>query len=243
MTFHQIRIFSAIARRRNVTKAAGDLRISQPSVTYQLKLLQEEFGLKLYRKNPRGIGLTADGRSLLEEIEPIMRQMEVIKAKFGQTTTGTNPGALIIGGSNGPSSWFLPSLASRFRETHPDVQITLRLESSLTLEEMVQNGEIEIAVVTAHSNSSRLTYEHCRQEKTVFFAPPEVRFPRPELSMAELAQTPLILFKRGKAGATAQLLNQMAKAGIRANVAMRCESVDAVKNAVQSGMGLGMLYR
>jgi len=66
MTLHQLKIWTIVAKRQSVTKAADELRIRQPSVTQQIKLLEREYGLNLYTVNGRGIELTPAGRLLLK---------------------------------------------------------------------------------------------------------------------------------------------------------------------------------
>src|SRR6266850_2599916 len=111
LTLHQLKIFSSIAKFLNITKASAELHISQPSVSQQVRLLQEEYGAKLYQKNGRGIKLTEEGRLFLKEIEPILAQVDLLKKKFG---THPQEGSLTMGGSHSPSASFLPLLASLF---------------------------------------------------------------------------------------------------------------------------------
>ncbi len=66
MTLHQLKIWTIVAKRQSMTKAADELRIRQPSVTQQIKLLEREYGLNLYTINGRGIELTQAGRLLLK---------------------------------------------------------------------------------------------------------------------------------------------------------------------------------
>ncbi len=66
MTLHQLKIWTIVAKRQSMTKAADELRIRQPSVTQQIKLLEREYGLNLYTVNGRGIELTPAGRLLLK---------------------------------------------------------------------------------------------------------------------------------------------------------------------------------
>jgi DNA-binding transcriptional LysR family regulator len=242
MTLQQLRLFSAIAKHGNVTKAARELRISQPAVTYQLKLFQEEFG-RLYDRTAQGIRLTTHGRLLLRDADDVLSRADGITAKFGIAKARGARALLVIGGSNGPSASLLPLAAARLRETHPDVEVDLRCLNSLVLEAMVKSGEIEIAVVTSHTRSPDLVYEACRRERLVFFAAPKPRVAPPEISLAQLAKIPLVIYKQGKAGATARFFERMEKAGLKPNVAFRFETVEAVKSAVRAGGVLGMLYR
>ncbi len=241
MTLHQLRIFSSIAKCQNVTRASAELHISQPSVSQQVKLLQQEYGATFYKKTPRGIRLTDDGRLFLKEIEPILFQFDLLKKKCGGQAKEQS---FAIGGSRSPSASFLPLLASRFKETHPDVKLTLRTDKSAVLEQMVLDSEVEIAVVTDPSVSPYLTYEPCREEELVFCV--SIEHPlakRKSLSLAELANTPLVVFKKGGQRSYKKILNAIESHGLHANVALYCESSDALKAAVKTGMGIGIIYR
>jgi DNA-binding transcriptional LysR family regulator len=243
MTFHQIRIFSSIARHLNVTRAAGELHISQPSVTYQLKLLQREFGVRLYEKASGGIHLTRQGKLFLADVEPILYQMRAVEEKYSRQKGNGKSRLLTIGGSSGPSASFLPRLAALFRETHPKTEVALRVDNSVVIEELIANSEVEVAVLTTTSACPELVYERCREEELVFFAPAGYPSTSHHSSMTELAAAPLIIFKRGKTGGLGKILTRMRDRGIALKIGMRCESVEAVKNAVRAGMGVGLLYK
>ena len=242
MTLQQLRLFSAIAKHGNVTKAARELRVSQPAVTYQLKLFQEEFG-RLYDRTAQGIRLTTTGRLLLRDADDVLSRADGMTAKFGVAKARGGRALLVIGGSNGPSASLLPTAAARLRETHPDVEIDLRCVTSLALEAMVKSGEIEIAVVTSHTRSPDLVYEPCRRERLVFFTAPKPRVAPLEISLAQLAKIPLVIYKQGRPGATAKFFRTMEKAGLKPNVMIRSETVEGVKSAVRAGGVLGMLYQ
>src|ERR1051325_7648921 len=173
MTLQQLRLFSAIAKHGNVTKAARELRVSQPAVTYQLKLFQEEFG-RLYDRTAQGIRLATPGRLLLREVDDVLSRADGMTAKFGVEKAGGGRALLVIGGSNGPSASLLPTAGAAVCEA------------------MVKSGEIEIAVVTSHTRSPDLIYEPCRRERLVFFTAPKPRVAPPEISLAQLAKIPLV---------------------------------------------------
>lgn len=241
LTLHQLKIFSSVARLLNVTKASAELHISQPSVSQQLKLLQEEFGAKLYEKNSRGIQLTEEGRAFLKEVKPILLQVEKLKRIFRPS-----PGEarlLTVGGSHGPSASFLPWLLSIFRETHPHVQLILRTDTSYVMEQLVQNSNIELALITTPSHFPSLIYQPCSRVNLVAFQSakhPLVK--KEELTLMDLTQIPLVI-KKGKPyeSRTRRFLNRLEKKGLHPNVVMECESVEAVKAAVRTGVGIGIL--
>ncbi len=82
MTLHQLKIWTTIARRHSITKAAAELRIKQPSVSQQIKLLEKEFGLKLYHVNRRGIEVTPAGRVVLKYAKRILSQVDSLEKEL-----------------------------------------------------------------------------------------------------------------------------------------------------------------
>ncbi len=99
LTLHQLRIFAAVAKHLNITKASEELHITQPSVSQQLKFLEEEIGVKLYNKLSRGIELTERGQRLLNDVEPLLLQVDNLKEKFNDTPNNRKVGSLTIGGN------------------------------------------------------------------------------------------------------------------------------------------------
>lgn len=115
MTLHQLKIFVVAARRLSLTAAAEELRIAQPSVSQQLRLLEEEFGKKFHRKIGRSIELTEQGWLFLKDAEKVLAQVEKLREKF--TNTGKSaPGALTVGGTYGPAAILLPSALAIFKK-------------------------------------------------------------------------------------------------------------------------------
>jgi len=215
LTLHQLRIFAAVAKYLNITKASEQLHITQPSVSQQLKFLEEECGVKLYKKMSRGIELTARGQRLLNDVEPLLLQVENLNEKFKDIPNDRKVGFFTIGGGHGPSAYFLPILLAAFKETHPQVQLTLRTNNSRAIEQMVLDSEVEIAMVVNPAPTLQLTMESCRQEELVIFASTKhMLAKRQKLSLAELARAPLIILKRkGAADKTWEILRQIENRG------------------------------
>jgi len=82
MTLHQLKIWTTVARRQSMTKAADELRIRQPSVTQQIKLLEKEYRVKLYNVNRRGIELTQAGRLFLKYAQKILLQVDNLEKEL-----------------------------------------------------------------------------------------------------------------------------------------------------------------
>src|SRR5688500_3309372 len=107
MTLHQLRVFEIVARSLSITKAARQLRISQPTLSKQLKLLEREYG-PLHQKSGRGIKLTSEGFRFWHSIEPILVQLSELEKDFKNDGQKNNSIILGIGATPSPSTLLLP---------------------------------------------------------------------------------------------------------------------------------------
>ena len=244
MTLNQFTFLAAVAKHGSLTRASQELRISQPSVSQQLRLLERDSGVKLYRRNGRGIELTEAGRLFLGRIEPILEQVAQIKSIFPLPEEGAETGRLKIGGTFGPSTLLLPSLAARFKKTHSEIEIDLRTGSVQRLEQLLFNGHVEIAVSTQRPHHAELTGEPFRRERMVLFvSPAHPLAQKRKVTLVDVQAFPLVTrYIAGVQGATARLLNELAGQGLKFKIGMRCEAPDAIKEAVEKNAGIGMVF-
>jgi DNA-binding transcriptional LysR family regulator len=190
----------------------------------------------LYRVTARGIDLTKEGKLLVTGAAQVLSQVERLKCSLRG-----DPGRAVlrIGEGDALSISFLPALLRTFRKIVPGVQLIVRADTNPTLERMVLDAEIEVAVLTDCSFHSSLAYEPFRSERMVFFVPSgHALARRVKPTSADLSGFPLVLGKLG-----ARLLRRLEEKGMDANIAIRCDSAWAVKNAVDAGLGVGLLYQ
>ncbi|MBI2357995.1 MAG: LysR family transcriptional regulator [Deltaproteobacteria bacterium] len=241
VTLHQLRILAQVARHRTFTKAAGELRISQPSVSRQLKLLEEALGARLYTKSNIGIELTEKGQLCLNYARVILSQVQKLGENFDIKLAQPGAESLTVGGTYTHSAVFLPPLLTTFNRTHPTVDVTLRTGNALAIEEMILKGEIDIAVAGSLPQSPRLEAESLRPEKLVAFASPTHPLTkRRRVLVSDIGGTPIIIRKGGIANG---LLRELQSQGFKPNIAMRCDSPEAVKAVVKKKFGVGLLFR
>jgi len=118
------------------------------------------------------------------------------------------------------------------------------LAVALRIERFILNSEVEIVVITNPSKSADLEVEPYRKEMVVaFVAAGHPLAKKQQLSLADVAQVPLIIRRRGRLAKTRQYLDQIEKKRFQLNILMECESAEAVKIATMKGMGMGIAYR
>ncbi len=236
MTLHQLKIFDVVAKHLNTTKAAKEIGISQPSISKQLRLLEQECGTKFHVKFGRGIKLTEMGRSFRNDIRPILRQIDHLKESFGEKERKS--ATLTIASTHSTSASFLPEALRVFRQSHPNVQHILLTADSRNIEQMLLNGEVDIALTTLTSSHPNIVAEPFRSEKiTAVVSAKHPLAKKDKLTQEVISQIPIIIWRGGR---VAKLLEET---GVKLNIVMECDSHDAVKAAVQSGLGVGFFYR
>ena len=237
MTLHQLRILECVVRHLNITKASVALHISQPSVSQQLKLLEEEFGTRFFMRLNQGVELTAEGDEFFNAIQPLLTEAEHLEKRFKSSSRENDTTPLIVGGSHNVSVNVLPKLLMAFKERHPSVQFILETNESHKIETRLLNSEAEIALITNPSHRAELMYESYEEMELVAFCLPTNPLARKKLTLKELAECPLVLRGGGR------LEKVLTNLGYRMNVVLRCEASTTVKAAVRMGMGVGILYR
>lgn len=238
MTLHQLKIFEAVAEHLNITKASEKVRISQPSVTKQLRRLEQEYGLKFYVKSGRGIKLTQEGQLFQVTVKPILEQVEGLKRTFENRVTEGRAKSLIVGSSPSPAAFFLSAVLRSFVELHPTVHPTLRTGYPHAIKEMILNAEVDIALTITLPDHPQIIAEPIHSEEIV--AVVSSRHPlakKGRLNEAELAQAPFVIMKGGR------IAEEIEKIGLKLNVVMWCDSVEPIKEYVQAGLGVGLFYR
>jgi DNA-binding transcriptional LysR family regulator len=237
MTLHQLKIFECVVKHRNITKASTALHISQPSVSQQLKLLEEEFGTKFLIRLNQGVELTLEGEEFFNGIGPLLAEAENLEKRFKKSSPKANDTApLIVGGSRNVCVKTLPRLLMALKERHPSLQFVLETDRSPAIEKRLLASEFEIALITNPSHRGDIVYEPYEEMELVAFCLPTNPVARKRLTLKELVECPLVLRGGGK------LEKVLMNLGYKMNVALQCEASISVKAAVRMGMGVGILY-
>jgi DNA-binding transcriptional LysR family regulator len=238
MTFHQLEIFDAVAERSSITAAARKIRISQPSVSKQLRFLERECGLKLYVKSGRGIKITKEGRLLQTAAKPILRQMEELRGSFFNRVADERARTIQVGSAPSPAAFFLPAVLKSFVRLHPNVHPTLRTGYPEAIKAMLLNGEVDVAVTTIAPAHPEIIEEPIASEEIIAVVSAKHPLARKKrLTESELAKVSFIMNTEGR------ITEEINKLGLQLNVVMWCESIDLIKAAVQAGLGVGLFYR
>ena len=244
MTLSQYSFFASVAKHHSVSKASVELRVSQPSISQQLRQLENRHGYKLYRRLSKGIEITERGQALLRDITPILEQVSKLENGLTAVRARTRPELLRVGAVDSSFAVLLPSLVARLRQKHRTATVDLRAGTSDLVERFVLNGAVDLAVTVRKAVSTDLVCEPLRRERVAMFVRSDHRLARkPRLELAELKGLSFIVRGGpGGAGVTDKALRQLRERGVDFKIVMRCDGPTAIKAAVRERMGVGMVY-
>ena len=199
MDIRQLLYFTTIAEEGSISAAAKKLHLSQPPLSYQMKLLEEELHLPLIERSARGIALTEAGRVLYKRAQGILELSELTRKEMLAMASGFT-GTLHIGtvSSSGASllGWRIPA----FHQKHPQIGFAIHEGNTFELMEMLESGLIELAIVRTPFHNDQLNCLYLSPEPMIAagaasFFPAGMPFGQP-ISLELLGHAPVILYRR-----------------------------------------------
>ena len=245
MADRRLQVFHTVARLLSFTKAAEELHMTQPAVTFQVRQLEEQFNTRLFDRTHNRISLTDAGKRVFEYAERIFQLYSEMDNSVRELT-GDISGVLILGASTTIAEYMLPELLGDFKAKHPEVTIRLKVANTDGIVSQVENNDIDLGVVEAPVNNKNLVVEECRTDQLVLIVPPGHELENEKcVSMARIAEYPFICREEGS-GTREVMIESMQAAGIDPadmRIAMELGSLEAIKGAVESGMGVSILSK
>ena len=143
MQFNQLRSFIAIAREQNLTRASELLCLSQSAVSSQIKLLEEELGVRLFRRTSKSMLLTEEGQALLGYAQSVIKTTEQMQQKADSLSQG-NTASITIGLNTDATFLKVSAINQRFRLLLPDTRVTFQICHSIDTAQKLQQGSIDL---------------------------------------------------------------------------------------------------
>ncbi|MDZ4838031.1 MAG: LysR family transcriptional regulator [Candidatus Melainabacteria bacterium] len=238
----QLRYFVRIAQLEHFGQAAQDLHVAQPALSRQMKQLEEELGVELFERLPRGVRLTAAGKVLLGKTTELLDDVERMVVATQQAASGKT-GFLKIGFADGAMySGHVPEILGLFRKKNPKVKMELVPASSLAQAELLDNGSIDIGFVYWLPNNTDAIDDHSiNNERIVLAAAKSNRTVgrRKTLMLRDLQDAPFVWFKRSDGPLYYDLiLSKCSKAGLTVDVVQETFTESAMLSLVSADIGV-----
>jgi LysR family cys regulon transcriptional activator len=243
MKLQQFRYLAAIVQNGlNITAAAQKLRTSQPSVSRQIRMLEEELGFDIFVRSGRTLTeITPPGQQVVEHALRILREAQTIKA-IGRDLQTPERGTVSIGTTHTQARYVLPPVIERFRVQYPHMQLHLHQGTSEQIAEMARMQRLDFAIATGSRELfTQLVLLPCYQWHRRIIVPmdhPLARIARPTL--AQLAAYPIVTYVFSFSGPSS-LNEQFERAGLEVNVALTARDADVIKTYVRLNFGVGIV--
>jgi LysR family transcriptional regulator, cyn operon transcriptional activator len=239
MELRHLRYFIAVASAQNFTKAAAAVHVSQPSLSVQIRALEDELGTRLFDRLGRKVLLTQAGELFRDHAERAVRELEQA-TQLVQEVHGAKRGRLVVGTLSTVNSYLIPPLVSQFKQRFPHVHLQIHSKPSNDIVSSILANQLDLGICLLPLVNDRLSIVPLFEERLVLVAPTHYPLRQSRLRMRDLGGLPLVLMpadyclrKMVEAECTA--------AQVKTDVVLEMTSPEGILQAVAEGAGLTIL--
>ncbi|MFJ7213289.1 LysR family transcriptional regulator [Amycolatopsis sp. NPDC098790] len=235
MQFQQLAYFVAVADDRHFTRAAERMRVAQPSLSQQIRALEHDLGAPLFHRIRGNVSLTEAGETLLPIARRILAETESARLAIRELDE-LDRGRVRLGAPPSLCTGLLPAMLSAFRRRYPGIQLELQESGSRDLRQRLSEGALDLALLAAAPTDPHLAATPLLLEELVVISPADAPVRKGRLDVRELADVPLVMFRRGYDVREATV-NACRAAGFEPSFAIEGGEMDAVLELVRAGVG------
>jgi LysR family transcriptional regulator, nitrogen assimilation regulatory protein len=240
MDIRQLRTFSCVAELGSLSKASDTLRVAQPALSRQIKLLEHELRADLFTRNGRGMVLTDAGRLLLARTAGIVRQIDQVRDEI-QSAGGPPSGRVVLGLVPTVSCVISARLARRTVDKYPGISLCIVESYSGHLMEWLHRGEMDLALIYGPSSDLHLTVQSLGRDPIVAVGPRGSGLSqRKQVDIGWLLKQRLVLPSHSH-GLRALIEQAAAKKKLKLDVKLEADSFRVLTSLVEEGLGYTLL--
>ena len=241
MKLHQLQYFREVCAQNGITKAAETLHISQPAVSNAIKELEEEFHVKLFKRVDKRLILTKEGAYFLLEVEELLSRANALTQKMYHLGTQKN---LIRIGLPPMISVMAFRLIQDFHSAHPEIELELYDEASLTLRRMLQEDKVDVIIVSGmNTDFTNLGFCKLQRSELLFCVNRNHQLAgEPCVSIAHAALEPVVMFK-SSFHVREKVLERFHENGCTPRVMWTTQQLYTQLQLIRNGMAAGFLFR
>lgn len=241
LTLRKLRYFVGLAESGKGSQAAVDLNVSQSSITTAVRELEQQLGVRLFRRSAQGMQLTLHGERFLRQAQRVL-QAAAEALDLGPETPSTVTGRLELAMSYTVAGYFFPPLLARFRRRYPEIEVRLHEAPRLTIQAGLVDGVFGLAIVLTSNLGRQASLDHhslLRSRRRLWVGAHHPLLERDQVSLAEVAHHPYVMLNVDEAEQTA--MRYWVQAGLKPKTIFSTSSVEAVRSMVASGAGVAVL--
>ena len=245
MEDHKLKVFCTVAETKSFSKTSEIIHLTQPAVSLQIQALEELYETKLFDRSSSKVTLTPAGEVLYKYAKDILALYVSAEKVIGEMT-GLVKGSITIGAGSTIGNYLLPSVISDFRKAHPKIKVHLFVANMQRVIELLNAGNISLGLVEGDVKRQKMVVEKLISDELLVIVPTHHPWSkRKDVSVAELIDEPFILREAGS-GTRQTIEKFFARHGItpqNMKVSMVLGSTQAIKEAVENGLGVSIISR
>ena len=246
MLSDSMRVFITVADKKNFSKAAKALSLTQPAVSFQIQTLEQYYQTMLFDRVNRHVKLTAAGELLLDYAIH-MNNLQAELERNMQQLTGHVKGELLIGASTTIGEYILPYVVGSFKQDYPDVNVTIQIMNTKEISSAVESKTFDLGIIEGPLEQSDVIEAHnFLEDELVLAIPSDHPFAKKEsITLEELKELPYITREPGSGG---RLISEQALIDADfdiedLNIVMELGSTTSIKSAIMGGLGVSIISK
>lgn len=239
MDLRTVKTFQTIARLGSFQQAAEELKYVQSTVTMQIQKLESDLGIKLIERGKK-IHLTEAGRLFYEKADVLLRHLDYVKDTMHEWLHG-EAGKVRIGAIEPMAIYRLPNILAPFSKRYPKVQISIQVNNTQTLTKMIKEGEIDIAICNTPILDHTTLFEPLLLEEVSLLLPENHRLVHKDKVYLSDFKEEQLLLSAFVCNYRISLEKSLLEAGVNPNIGLEINSMAALKEYVQAGLGIAVV--
>ncbi|MEO5376714.1 MAG: selenium metabolism-associated LysR family transcriptional regulator [Magnetococcus sp. DMHC-6] len=239
----RLRVFFAVAKHLSFTRAAEELYLTQPAVTFQIRQLEEHFNTRLFDRHHNRISLTDAGQVVFSYSERILELYRETEKSINEMT-GVTRGLIKLGASTTIGEYLLPQILSGYHEHFPNVQVRLTVHNTRLVVRKLEDATIDVGMIEGPIKNKNITVEPCLIDELVLILP--VNHPLgklDEIPLMMLKEYPFVSREEGS-GTRAVIHEFLLNGGLpyeHLDTVLELGTTESIKGAVEGGVGFSIV--
>ena len=241
LTLRQLKVFESVARYLSYSRAADELHLTQPAVSMQIKQLEDNINLPLFEQLGKRIFLTEAGQELYQYSRAISQQLADLEVALDELK-GMERGKLNISVVT-TANYFAPHLLAKFCQRYTGVTVSLNVSNRETVLKQLSDNLIDLAIMGQPPDHLDIDSQSFMENPLVVVAPPNHPLCKEKNIAVKRLASEIFLVRESGSGTRSAMERFFAAHEIKINKGMETDTTEAIKQAVQAGMGLGIMSR
>ena len=241
LTLRQLKVFESVARHLSYSRAADELHLTQPAVSMQIKQLEDNINLPVFEQLGKRIFLTEAGQELYQYSRAISQQLADLEVALDELK-GMERGKLNISVVT-TANYFAPHLLAKLCQRYPNVTVSLNVSNRETVLKQLADNLIDLAIMGQPPDHLDIDSQSFMENPLVVVAPPNHPLCKEKNIAVKRLASEIFLVRESGSGTRSAMERFFAAHEIKINKGMETDTTEAIKQAVQAGMGLGIMSR